>query len=89
MAVVAPVSMLVVPGPIEEVHAIVASLRFARANPDAAWTIDCSFAGWWNGRSAPYSTRAWLSPDTLPCPRIPHTPWMNRCSTPSRSLYWD
>ena len=46
VAVVAPVSMLVVPGPIEDVQAIVASLRLARAKPDAACTIDCSFAGW-------------------------------------------
>ena len=45
VAVVAPVSMLVVPGPMEDVQAIVARRRFARAKPDAACTMDCSFAG--------------------------------------------
>ena len=89
MAVAAPVTMFVAPGPIDVVHAIVAVRRIARANPVDACTIDCSLRGWWYGRSWPYSTSAWLRPDTFPCPKIPQMPWMKRRRTSSYSLYCD
>ena len=83
VAVAAPVTMFVAPGPIEVVQAMVAFRRFARAKPVEACTIDCSLRGWWYGRSCPYSTSAWLSPETLPCPKMPQMPWMKRCCSPS------
>ena len=46
VAVAAPVTMFVAPGPMEELQASVASRRLAFANPDAVWTIDCSLKGW-------------------------------------------
>ncbi len=46
VAVAAPVSRLVEPGPIEAVQASVESRLCSRAYPSAAWTIACSFFGW-------------------------------------------
>ena len=46
VAVAAPETMLVAPGPMEEVQARVASRRLALAYPDAVCTIDCSLQGW-------------------------------------------
>ena len=51
VAVAAPVTMFVAPGPIDVVQAIVAVRRIARAKPVEACTIDCSLRGWWYGRS--------------------------------------
>ena len=46
VAVAAPVSMFVAPGPIEAVQASVESRRDALATPRAVCTIACSFFGW-------------------------------------------
>jgi len=45
VAVAAPVTMLVAPGPIEVVQAKVPSPRRALANAVEVWTMDCSFFG--------------------------------------------
>ena len=45
VAVAAPVIILVAPGPIDVVQAMVALRRIVRANPVAACTIDCSLVG--------------------------------------------
>ncbi len=37
--------------------------------------------------SGPASSRAWPTPATLPCPKMPHIPATDRCRTPSRSVY--
>ena len=42
MAVAAPVTMFVAPGPIEEVHANVRSRLLILAKAVAVWTIACS-----------------------------------------------
>ncbi len=46
VASAAPVTMLVAPGPIEEVQARVERRSLALATPIAVWTIACSFFGW-------------------------------------------
>ena len=89
VAVAAPVSMLVDPGPIEAVHASAAVRCFALANPMAVCTMDCSLRGWKYGSSWPYSNSAWLRPATLPWPKMPNMAGIRRCSLPSRSLYCD
>src|SRR3954454_16936694 len=54
--------------------------------------MPCSLRARWYGRSADpvacASSRAWPTPATLPCPKIPKQPGISRCRTPSRSLYW-
>ena len=42
VAVAAPVIMLVAPGPIDDVQAIVERRAVALACPMAVWTMDCS-----------------------------------------------
>ena len=42
----APVTMLVAPGPIEEVHAHAESRFRIRANPTAVCTMACSLRAW-------------------------------------------
>src|SRR5215210_7654623 len=53
--------------------------------------MPCSFRAWWYGRapgsSSSACSRAWPTPATLPCPKMPKQPSTSRCSTPSRSLY--
>ena len=46
VAVAAPETRLVEPGPIDAEHASVASRLLAFAYPIAVWTIACSFFGW-------------------------------------------
>ncbi len=46
VAVAAPVTMLVAPGPTELVQANVPRPRRALAKATAVWTIACSFLGW-------------------------------------------
>ena len=46
VAVAAPVTMLVAPGPIELVQASVWVRSVARAKPAAVCTIDCSLRVW-------------------------------------------
>ena len=47
VAVAAPVTMLVAPGPIELVQANVPRPRRALAKAIAVCTMACSFLGWW------------------------------------------
>ena len=89
VAVAAPVSRLVEPGPIEAVQASVESRFVARAKPIAACTIACSFFGWWKVSSRPASSSsAGPRPQTLPWPKIPKMPGTARRRWPSRSLHW-
>ena len=92
VATAAPVTMFVAPGPMDVVHASVASRFFARANADAVCTIACSlrtsvYGSSFGSRRAD-SSNASPTPATFPCPKIPKQPCTSRCSMPSRSLYW-
>ena len=65
VASAAPVTMLVAPGPIDDVQASVESRFFIRAYATAAWTIPCSLRAWWNGMPSSCNS-AWPTPATLP-----------------------
>ena len=88
VAVAAPVTMFVAPGPID-VRQANALRRFdILAKPMAVWTIDCSLRARWYGNAGPASWSPCATPPMLPWPKIPQHPAKNRCASPSSSTYW-
>src|SRR6185503_8046765 len=77
--------MLLAPGPIEVVHAIIRRRACALAKAIAACAIACS---WWARRVGSLrraACSAGPSPATLPWPKIAHTPAKRGTSL---SMYW-
>ena len=87
VASAAPVTMLVAPGPIEEVHASVARRRVAFAKPAAVCTIDCSLRPWKKGSSVAVLVER-LPDARARCRarRCRSIAGISRCRSPSRSL---
>lgn len=70
MAAAAAVSMLVAPGPIEEVATMIWRRRVALAKARPAMAIPCSFCPLQVGRESPACCRACPRLVTLPCPKM-------------------
>jgi hypothetical protein len=80
--------MLVAPGPIDEVQAIMRRRRDALANAIAACAIACSLCARKVGSASRACHSASPSAATLPWPKIAHTPANSGCVPPSISLRW-
>ena len=77
--------MLLAPGPIELVHAIIRRRRLALAKPIAARPIACSLCARKVGNAARAAYSASPSAATLPWPKIAQTPANSATSAPSSS----
>src|SRR5258708_21558230 len=52
------------------------------------WAKCCSWRPWMDGSSSESSSRAWPSPATFPCPKMPSAAGTRRRRAPSARLYW-
>ena len=88
MATAAAVTMLVAPGPIELDATMIRRRLEARANPQAARAIPCSFWPLQVGSASWACSSSWPRQVTLPWPKMANTPANSGTTPPSTSVRW-